>query len=338
MTLPAADAGNAAPAADTSEADFNTAFDAASGGEGEGSGDGDGDEGVAGDGDVGGDAGSGSDATTGETSEEGQSREASRGDAEDEGASGDGDGSEEGDGTDPKVGEMLAELKRTNPKLYKEQQRYFTRRQQELGAGAKLLKALAQNPRAAVEQIVAELDKREGKSRSAASAATTEVSDEIKADLVAAVGAEQAEKLYPILKKIAAPVDQLRNDIAEKEAADNALVVEREMAAFAKDFPDYAHIKDDMDKVADLVMPAPGATYRQYMELVRNVVLGDKSVSERVNKLMAKAKKNAANRAPKTDAEPAGNVRPGGSKKIHSLEESFAMAERGETVGRGISR
>lgn len=351
-----------APGADGSPAvpfdSFDAAFNAAAEAQG-GTSDGDA---SAGDGDSGdGDGG----ATpppqpTEQTEEEDQSDEASDdegteddGDADDAAdASSDGDGDDASDDTDTedggvKVGELLAELKKSNPELYKRQQRYFTQRQQQHAAEIKLARAIQANPVAAAKHLL----KQNGITIPEADNTPPETKAALNPDLVEiemakvpGVTPEQAKGLAGIFTALVkSATDPIIKKDADREAEalrTRATVLANaandDFNSFKKDYPDVVYIEKDMEKMMDRITPGKGVNNRQWLEMCRALVLQDKSVAERVRKTIAKMTEAAKNAKSKSASVPASVVQPG-SKRIIDFDEAAEMAQRGETVGKGVS-
>lgn len=237
--------------------------------------------------------------------------------------------------TNPKTRELLAKLP---PELRKEWNKHFTQKSQRTAAQAAILRNIESDPVAAAKAILEHHGEVERDDKEAEVVITPEA---IEAEIASSFPAEQAAALKPLAgivsKFLIGAVKPMQEQLRRDAITRNAEQVDSDIAQFKKDHPDYEVLEPVMNEWMDKIRPAATMTTRQYMDTLRTLALADKGVAERVKTHLAKMEKNAKNARPKTAPVSSSVVKPG-SKKSLSLEESFAMASRGEVVGRGINR
>lgn len=218
---------------------------------------------------------------------------------------------------------------------------------QEFAANRKFLEAFRTNAEEAANAVLDQIQGQRKQTAQSDEEAITTTTKVIKDELVAGgVDAAQAEvQARAMAKAQHATMAPFRQAEQQRAVESIAKAAEAETTRFQTEFPD---CKDEeplgkrVGELMDSLVPAPGSntsTY-DYLKMLRTIAASEQGIADgtrkAVKKMVKGAEAAAAGKVPKAVGD--GTVKPGQAGKLLSIDESIAMAERGEVVGRGINR
>lgn len=216
---------------------------------------------------------------------------------------------------------------------------------QEFAASRKFLEAFRTNAEEAANAVLDQIHgqrKQQAQSDEEAIAATTKL---IKDELVAGgVDAAQAEvQARALAKSQHASMAPFREAEQQRAIESIAKAAEAETTRFQTEFPDCADdqpLGKRVGELMDSLVPAQGTNTYDYLKLLRTIAASEQGIADgtkkAVKKMVKGAEAAAVAKGPKAVGD--GAVKPGQAGRLLTIDESIAMAERGEVVGRGINR